>query len=154
MSEQPKRPDPSTIFSSITPDYQNPPTLELLRRRAASFTVESPGTIHDLLIIQRDLLARIETLEGALQPFTIHGMAMAQAKMMQIASGRPNNPGGGTWLSTIDNITCAATEKIFYDAIDAFGRAEVERIMAETLLNAQRGAQAVEERDEAEETVH
>lgn len=138
---------PAPLFT-LRRDYKEPTSLDEFKRRVASFTPESPGTIFDVQIILGDMLERIATLEAAVLPFAVAGMNMAQARLMLNAKGMQTTPAGGTWISTLNNISVTAADAIFYDAIDALGHARVNVHMQEQFAAMQRAMKASDERDD------
>lgn len=104
--------------SSLDPTYTEPPSLEQLQKDflAGAINAQSMAEI---------LLGRAQALEKALLPFCLHGLMMSNARMCLMAMGR-NDPAGGVWFSQPHQIRMQPNEKIFYDAIDAAGRARSE----------------------------
>lgn len=127
-------------YSSITLDYREPASLDSFRTRVLAAQAEQ-----ELL---GNMLERIAQLEAALLPFAVTGMNIAQARMMLDANGKQKISAGGSWVSTLDSISCSATESIFYDAIDASGRARIELHMQQEFTKMQTAMAAADERDD------
>jgi len=116
--------------STMDPNYKEPPHEAEFRQRYA----EAPGF--------EDMMARINQLEAALRPFARHAMLLAQARMLLVASGRPAEPAGGTWVNGTRQMQLQSCESIFFDAADAYGRGKQE---AELFAKFQENQKAQEE---------
>lgn len=143
------RPDekPDVIPAQLPLDtsYSEPQSIESLKQRAASFTREAPGTIDDVQIILRDMVARIESLEGALLPFAVQAMMMANARMALTANRQPQSPAGGIFICNPNNTTMKPCEQMFFSAIDALGRKRTETHLMDVFKKFQEALAAGEE---------
>lgn len=116
---------PEPPNSSMDPSYTEPPTVAALRQAF----IDGEGA--NLPTLCSQLLARCEALERALLPFTLHGQMISNSRMCLTVAGRAAEPAGGVWLSQMDQIRMTPNEGIFYNAIDAVGRARAEAHMME-----------------------
>lgn len=132
--------------SSLDPDYVEPLGMDSFAPRMVEVAnAHGPDSAAHLLVA--DLLARVVMLEEALKPFAMQGMSMTHARMALMANGRPTEPAGGTWVSQLEQIRCLPNEVLFYNAIDAYGRARTEGDLAALFEKAQ--AVAAAQRDQA-----
>lgn len=99
-------------------------------------------------------LDRVTALERALRPFAMQAAMLAQARMMLMAAQRGDEPAGGTWVSGPSRINLQATESIFFDACDVYGRRRTEAALEARFNELQDGLDAAKERRDTAATEH
>ncbi len=80
--------------------------------------------------------ARIYMLEQAMLPFAVQATMMANAQITMRAAGK-TGPGGGTWITTPDNIKVSQNEALFYNLVDILGRDKAQAHMEAILKTVQ-----------------
>lgn len=114
-------------FQSIDPDYREPPMIEQFR---ASLKL-LPTMTENTRIVFDAMLERIATLEGALKPFALFGIDLADARFM-------GNKGA-----------FQLTDDCLYYAVDVYGKEHTYRDAVAKHLEYTEAQEAAAERSKA-----